>query len=103
MKLCQMFHFYVCIVLHSWVKNLLSQRNLAKLSKKKRMHYRGQNNDQPSDMTKRICHLINLKFSQVKALSRKEKIIEFVFRFQGNLQRSRNNEPKRCLFTTEYN
>ena len=51
---------------------------------------RGQNNAGSSNMTEQICHLIGYKCSQFQALSghfvnKQLKIIQFLFRFQGNL------------------
>ena len=51
---------------------------------------RGQNNAGSSNMTEQICHFIGHKCSQFQALSghflnKQLKIIQFPFRFQGNL------------------
>ena len=67
------------------------------------LHGRGRNNTRSSDMTEYIYHLIGHKFFQFQALFGhfvKKKIFSSFLGFQVIYQQSRNNEPKRCLFTT---
>ena len=66
---------------------------------------RGLNNTQSSDMTEQSCHLISHKCFEFEALSghfvnKKPKLFSSFLGLQVIYQSSRNNKPKRCLFTT---
>ena len=80
-------------------------KSVSLLLEKHSYFYRGRNNAQSLDMTEHICRLTSHNFFQFQTLSGhfvniKPKIIKFLLGFKANYQRSRNNEPKRSLFTT---